>query len=66
MGATAREAAEFALWIRSSLIPSPGLLRFSSDRAMEGGHDAEWLLPSPSSEEAEAEAAFLDHLESVQ
>ncbi|MFE3599779.1 hypothetical protein [Streptomyces sp. NPDC059142] len=64
VGATAHEAAEFALWIRSKLLPSPGLLRFGSDRAMESGHDAEWLLP-PSDEAAEVEAAFLDHLESV-
>ncbi|MEW1724912.1 hypothetical protein [Streptomyces sp. NPDC093109] len=63
--ATAREAAEFALWIRSSLIPSPELLRFSSDRAMESGYDAEWQLP-PSSEVSDVEAAFLGHLESVQ
>jgi hypothetical protein len=65
VGATAHEAAQFVLWIRERLIPSPDLLRFSSDHAMEAGDDTEWQIPSPG-DVAQVEAVLLDHLESSQ
>ncbi|WP_234386490.1 hypothetical protein [Streptomyces sp. ERV7] len=46
VGVSASEAAQFALWLRTSMVPTPGLVRFSSERALEGGDATEWAVPS--------------------
>ncbi|WNO71528.1 MULTISPECIES: hypothetical protein [unclassified Streptomyces] len=45
MHASAAEAARFALWLRDSFVPSPDLVRFTSEMALNNGDDAHGHLP---------------------
>ncbi|WP_406510581.1 hypothetical protein [Streptomyces sp. NBC_00212] len=60
-GATAAEAAHFALWLRSGLAPRPDLIRFSGERALDSGDDSEWLIPAGGGFE-EVRAAVAEHV----
>ena len=59
--ASATEAARFATWVRDDLIPSPGILRFSTEPAMQAGSQDEWTVPAAGDEEAMT-VVFLEHL----
>ncbi|MEU6167565.1 hypothetical protein [Streptomyces tanashiensis] len=43
---TAGEAAPFLLWLRDTYLPTPGLVRFSSEPAVERGIETDWSLPA--------------------
>ena len=45
MGASAAEAAQFAAWLRDSFVPSPDLVNFTSELALNNGDDAYGLSP---------------------
>ncbi|NUL05711.1 hypothetical protein HRW07_21250 [Streptomyces lunaelactis] len=45
MQASAAEAAQFAAWLRDSIVPSPYLVHFTSELALNNGDDAYWVLP---------------------
>ncbi|MFE6128527.1 hypothetical protein ACFQ6Q_09680 [Streptomyces sp. NPDC056437] len=45
MRASAAEAARFALWLRDSFVPSPDLVQFTSELALNNGDDAHGILP---------------------
>lgn len=45
MQASAVEAAQFAAWLRDSFVPSPDLVHFTSELALNKGDDAYWVLP---------------------
>ncbi|MFG2717049.1 hypothetical protein ACGFW5_01880 [Streptomyces sp. NPDC048416] len=64
VGATVTEAAHFALWLRSGLAPRPDLVRFSSEPALEGGDDSEWVIPAGGGFE-EVRAALAEHMKAV-
>ncbi|MCD9141083.1 hypothetical protein [Streptomyces albireticuli] len=61
-GASAVEAAVFAAWLRDSFVPSPELVEFSSELAMNGGDESVWHLPESGSVTDIAEA-LQRHLE---
>ncbi|MFE7118695.1 hypothetical protein ACFU99_25085 [Streptomyces sp. NPDC057654] len=63
--ASPREAAVLAAWLRDSFIPSPELIEFSSEAAMEGGEEASWRLPVSGPVEEIAET-LRQHLESAE
>ncbi|MFG2832502.1 hypothetical protein ACGFWI_34485 [Streptomyces sp. NPDC048434] len=44
--ASPSEAAVIAKWLRDVFIPSPELLRFSSEGALEIGDETHWELPT--------------------
>jgi hypothetical protein len=43
---TADEAAVFVAWLRDSFLPSPDLVRFSSEPAVEEGIETDWRMPA--------------------
>ncbi|MFE2103162.1 hypothetical protein [Streptomyces sp. NPDC059468] len=43
---TADEAAVFIAWFRDSVLPSPDLIRFSSEPAVEAGIETDWRMPA--------------------
>ncbi|SEE40023.1 hypothetical protein SAMN05216532_8095 [Streptomyces sp. 2231.1] len=43
---TADEAAVFIAWLRDSFLPSPDLIRFSSEPAVEEGIETDWRMPA--------------------
>ncbi|MFF7778938.1 hypothetical protein ACFZCG_31510 [Streptomyces tanashiensis] len=43
---TADEAGVFAVWLRDSFVPAPGLVRFVSSLAMANGEETPLPLPS--------------------
>jgi hypothetical protein len=43
---TAAEAAVFIAWLRDSFLPSPDLIRFSSESAVEEGIETDWRMPA--------------------
>ncbi|GJF23980.1 hypothetical protein [Streptomyces sp. HO565] len=43
---TADEAAVFITWLRDSFLPSPDLIRFSSEPAVEAGVETDWRMPA--------------------
>ncbi|NUK38581.1 hypothetical protein HRW12_33635 [Streptomyces lunaelactis] len=43
--ASAAEAAQFSAWLRGSIVPSPDLVHFTSELALNNGDDAYWVLP---------------------
>ncbi|MGW0882823.1 hypothetical protein [Streptomyces sp. NPDC002671] len=43
---TADEAAVFIAWLRDSFLPSPDLIRFSSEPAVERGLETDWRMPA--------------------
>ena len=45
MQASAAEVAQFAAWLRDSFVPSPDLVHFTSELALNNGDDAYWVLP---------------------
>ncbi len=65
--ASAREAAVLAAWLRDSFIPSPELIEFSSEAAMDGGEETSWRLPrsGPVEEIAETLQQHLDCAEAL-
>ncbi|MEU4497157.1 hypothetical protein AB0F96_27860 [Streptomyces sp. NPDC023998] len=42
---SAAEAAQFAAWLRDSFVPSPDLVHFTSELALNNGDDAYWVIP---------------------
>ncbi|MEU7389773.1 hypothetical protein [Streptomyces tanashiensis] len=42
---TAGEAAPFLIWLRDNHLPSPDLIRFSSEAAVDQGIETDWRLP---------------------
>ncbi|MEU7044325.1 hypothetical protein AB0A77_25150 [Streptomyces varsoviensis] len=64
LDASAAEAAVFAVWLRDSFIPSPELIEFTSEFALNNGDTATWKLPrsGPAGEIAEA---LQQHIDSV-
>ncbi|MBB5118719.1 hypothetical protein AF335_06200 [Streptomyces eurocidicus] len=48
-GASAAEAAVFAAWLRDCFAPSPELVEFSSELAMNSGDESVWHLPESGS-----------------
>lgn len=64
VGATATEAAHFALWLRSGLVPRPDLIRFSSEQALDSGDDTEWQIPAGGAFE-EIRAVVAEHVEAL-
>ncbi|MFF4406613.1 hypothetical protein [Streptomyces sp. NPDC001404] len=53
--ASASEAAVFAAWLRDSFAPSPELVHFSSEFAMNRGDESVWRIPAAGGTEAIAE-----------
>ncbi|MEU2930586.1 hypothetical protein ABZ636_37010 [Streptomyces sp. NPDC007251] len=43
---TASEAAVFIAWLRDTFLPSPDLIRFSSESAVERGVETDWRMPA--------------------
>ncbi|MFM9441635.1 hypothetical protein [Streptomyces acidiscabies] len=43
---TADEAAVFIAWLRDSYLPSPDLIRFSSEPAVLAGIETDWRVPA--------------------
>ncbi|WP_265564772.1 hypothetical protein [Streptomyces hygroscopicus] len=43
---TADEAAVFIAWLRDAFLPSPDLIRFSSEPAVEAGIETDWRMPA--------------------
>ncbi|MFF0035225.1 hypothetical protein ACFYRG_03265 [Streptomyces mirabilis] len=43
---TAEEASVFIAWLRDSFLPSPDLIRFSSEPAVEEGIETDWRMPA--------------------
>ncbi|GAU70771.1 hypothetical protein SSP35_22_00750 [Streptomyces sp. NBRC 110611] len=62
---TPGEAAPFAQWLRDDFIPSPDLIRFSSEGAMEIGDETHWELPR-SGEQAGIEEDLRAHIAYVE
>ncbi|MEU4348993.1 hypothetical protein [Streptomyces sp. NPDC023838] len=60
-GATATEAAQFALWLRTSLIPATHLIRFSSEWALESGDATEYPVPA-AGELSEVSGVLAEHV----
>ncbi|MEV4505120.1 hypothetical protein [Streptomyces klenkii] len=60
--ATVQEASVFARWLRDSFIPSPDLIEFSSEFAMNRGDFSTWQLPrtGPAEDIAAALQAHID------
>ncbi|WP_367134494.1 MULTISPECIES: hypothetical protein [Streptomyces] len=50
--ALADEAAVFAAWLRDSFAPSPGLVHFSSEMALNNGDESVWRVPEAGGLEA--------------
>ncbi|WP_129296294.1 hypothetical protein [Streptomyces lydicus] len=70
IGVSPGEAAPLATWLRDEFSPSPGLIRFSSERAMEVGDETHWGLPAAGSQEEieedlRAHIAYFENIESV-
>ncbi len=67
IGVTPGEAAPIARWLRDTFIPSPELIRFSSEGAMEIGDETHWGLPASGDEEEIAEdlRAHIAYVEST-
>ncbi|MFK0288892.1 hypothetical protein ACIQU6_00195 [Streptomyces sp. NPDC090442] len=67
IGVSPGEAAPFAKWLRDEFSPSPELIRFSSEGAMEIGDEAHWELPVSGDEEEIAEdlRAHIAYVDSV-
>ncbi|PJN32208.1 hypothetical protein CG747_43875 [Streptomyces sp. CB02959] len=59
------EAAVIAKWLRDDFIPSPDLIRFSSEGAMEIGDETHWELP-PSGDQEEIEEDLRAHIAYVE
>ncbi|MCZ1014386.1 hypothetical protein [Streptomyces noursei] len=59
------EAAVIAKWLRDDFIPSPELIRFSSEGAMEIGDETHWELP-PSGDQVEIEEDLRAHIAYVE
>jgi len=51
IGVSPGEAAPIAKWLRDGFSPSPELIRFSSEGAMEIGDETNWELPTSGSVE---------------
>ncbi|MEV6044251.1 hypothetical protein [Streptomyces xanthochromogenes] len=64
VGATVAEGAYFALWLRGGLAPRPDLVRFSNERALEGGDDSEWAIPAGGGFE-KVEAVLAEHMKAA-
>ena len=45
MDASAAEAAAFGVWLRDSFVPSPELVHFTSEMALDRGEEAYWVVP---------------------
>ncbi|WP_346077793.1 MULTISPECIES: hypothetical protein [Actinomycetes] len=43
---TADEAAVFIAWLRDVFLPTPDLIRFSSEPAVEKGIETDWRMPA--------------------
>ncbi|MEV7686431.1 hypothetical protein ACFW1F_22575 [Streptomyces bungoensis] len=43
---TAGEAAVFIAWLRDSFLPSPDLIRFTTEPAVERGIETDWRVPA--------------------
>ncbi|MFD8324359.1 hypothetical protein [Streptomyces lydicus] len=67
IGVSPDEAAPVAKWLRDNFSPSPELIRFSSEGAMEIGDETHWELPTAGGEEEIAEdlRAHIAYVESV-
>ncbi|GAA2469622.1 hypothetical protein ACFPFX_35100 [Streptomyces mauvecolor] len=65
VGATSAEAAHFALWLRSGLVPRPDLVRFSSERALDSGDDTQWQILAGGGFE-ELRAVVAEHHEALE
>ncbi|MFK4221875.1 hypothetical protein [Streptomyces sp. NPDC019890] len=64
MQASAAEAAQFAAWLRDSFVPSPDLVHFTSELALNNGDDAYWVLP-PHGSVDEITQALQQHIDST-
>ncbi|MBF6049810.1 hypothetical protein GO001_32285 [Streptomyces sp. NRRL B-1677] len=49
------EAAVFASWLRDSFAPTPDLMHFSSEMAMNNGDESVWRIPESGGVEAIAD-----------
>lgn len=49
-GTTAGEAAAFVVWLRDSHLPSPDLIRYSSEAAVAEGIESDWKIPVSANE----------------
>ena len=49
--ASVDDAARFILWLRDSYIPSPELIRFTTEAAVARGVETDWRVPSAGSHE---------------
>ncbi|MEV6569437.1 hypothetical protein [Streptomyces kronopolitis] len=67
IGVSPSEAAPLAKWLRDDFSPSPELIRFSSEGAMEIGDETHWELPAAGSQEEIEEdiRAHIAYIESV-
>jgi hypothetical protein len=45
-GNTVDEVAVFILWLRDSYLPSPDLIRFTTEAAFARGIDTDWRVPA--------------------
>ncbi|MFD0033067.1 hypothetical protein ACWFR5_26080 [Streptomyces sp. NPDC055092] len=43
---TATEASEFIVWLRDHYLPSPDLIRYTTEDAVTRGLDTDWRVPS--------------------
>ncbi|MFE9404691.1 hypothetical protein ACFYNY_23455 [Streptomyces sp. NPDC006530] len=46
VGATVSEAARFAQWLRTTLVPAASPICFSSEAALDSGDTTEWHIPA--------------------
>ncbi|MFC9529910.1 hypothetical protein ACFT38_05025 [Streptomyces sp. NPDC056975] len=44
--ASVDEAATFIAWLRDAYVPSPDLVRFTTEAAFERGIDSDWRVPA--------------------
>ncbi|MFG2528316.1 hypothetical protein [Streptomyces sp. NPDC048516] len=67
IGVSPGEAAPLAKWLRDEFSPSPELIRFSSEGAMEIGDETHWGLPATGSQEEIEEdlRAHIAYIESL-
>ncbi|WKU48249.1 hypothetical protein Q3V23_31625 [Streptomyces sp. VNUA116] len=63
--ALASEAAVFAGWLRNSFTPSPELVHFSSEMAMNNGDESVWRIPETGGVEAIA-AELQRHIDAAE
>ncbi|MFD7231083.1 hypothetical protein [Streptomyces sp. NPDC059881] len=65
MQASAEEAAHFAVWLRDSFVPSPDLVHFTSELALDAGVDTYGIIP-PHGSTDEIARTLQQHIESTE